>query len=128
MADTVRKLPLEGVRIADFSWITAGPRGTRVLGNFGAEVIKIESAARLDLTRGRPPFFPGKKGINASALFNNVNVDKRSMTLNMKHPMGCDLAKRLISMCDVVTDNFNPGVMKSMGLGYDDLIRVKPRP
>ncbi|MFC1886877.1 CaiB/BaiF CoA transferase family protein [Thermodesulfobacteriota bacterium] len=126
MNGSIKRLPLEGIRVADFSWISAGPRGTRLLGNFGAEIIKVESAARIDLSRGRPPFFPGKKGINASALFNNVNVDKRSITLNVKHPKGCKLAKQLIAVSDIVVDNFNPGVMKKTGLGYDELIKVKP--
>ncbi|MBI2831174.1 MAG: CoA transferase [Chloroflexi bacterium] len=124
MAD--KKLPLEGIRVADFSWVSAGPRGTRVLGNFGAEVIKIESAGRLDLNRGRPPFMPGNRGVNATALFNNVNCDKLGITLNLRHPKGRELAKKLCAISDIVIDNFNPGVMKKMGLGYDDLIKIKP--
>lgn len=126
MTSANKKLPLEGIRVADFSWVSAGPRGTRLLGNFGAEVIKIESAGRIDLNRGRPPFTPGKRGINASALFNNINCDKLSVTINMRTPKGRELAKKIVAISDIVIDNFNPGVMRKMGLGYDDLVKVKP--
>ena len=126
MVSSKNKLPLEGIRVADFSWVSAGPRGTRILCNFGAEVIKIESAGRIDLNRGRPPFTPGKKGVNASALFNNVNVDKLSVTLNLRHPKGRELAKKIVAISDIVVDNFNPGVMVKMGLGYDELVKIKP--
>jgi len=121
-----KNLPLEGIRVADFSWVSAGPRGTKLLGNFGAEVIKIESAGRIDLNRGRPPFTPGKKGVNASAMFNNINCDKLSVTLNLRHPKGRELAKRIAAISDIVIDNFNPGVMAKMGLGYEELVEVKP--
>ncbi len=120
------KTLLEGIRVADFSWVSAGPRGTRVLADFGAEVIKIESAGRLDLNRGRPPFAPGKRGINASGVFNNINCNKLSVTLNLRHPTACELARRIVAISDIVVDNFNPGVMQKLGLGYDDLVKVKP--
>ena len=126
MSAQVGKLPLEGIRVADFSWVSAGPRGTRILGNFGAEVIKIESAKRMDLNRGRPPFAAGKKGINVSGLFNNVNCDKLSVTLDLGNPKGCEIARKIVAISDIVIDNFNPGVMDRMGLGYDALTEVKP--
>ncbi len=126
MPKSNHKILLEGVRVADFSWVSAGPRGTRVLADFGAEVIKIESAGRLDLNRGRPPFAPGKRGINASGVFNNINCNKLSVTLNLRHPKACELARRIVAISDIVVDNFNPGVMQKLGLGYDDLVKVKP--
>jgi len=126
MGEAKKKLPFEGIRVADFSWVTAGPRWTKMLGDFGAQVIKIESAGRVDMNRGRPPLIPGKRGVNASALFNNINCDKLSVTLNLKHPKGRELAKQLVAVSDMVLDNFNPGVMDKMGLGYKDLVEVKP--
>lgn len=126
MPKSSKKMLLEGIRVADFSWVSAGPRGTGVLAAFGAEVIKIESASRLDLNRGRPPFAPGKRGINASGVFNNINYNKLSVTLNLRHPGACELAKRIVAVSDIVVDNFNPLVMQRLGLGYDDLVKVKP--
>jgi crotonobetainyl-CoA:carnitine CoA-transferase CaiB-like acyl-CoA transferase len=126
MPESKNKMPLEGIRVADFSWVSAGPRGTRVLADFGAEVIKIESAGRLDLNRGRPPFAPGKRGVNASGVFNNINCNKLSVTLNLRDPRGCELAKKIVAISDVVVDNFNPMVMQRLGLGYEDLVKVKP--
>jgi len=119
-------LPLKGIRVADFTWVAAGPRATRVLGNFGAEVIKVESANRLDMQRGRPPFAAGKTGVNVSGMFNNVNCDKLGVTLDLKTLRGKELAKKLVSVSDMVVDNFTPGVMERWGLGYADLVQVKP--
>jgi len=111
------KLPLEGIRIVDFYWVAAGPRSSRIFANLGAEVIKMESIARVDLSRGRPPFREGRTGINAGLGFNNGSVDKLSATLNMSRPEGREIAKRLIAMSDVVTDNYTPHVMDNWGLG-----------
>ena len=120
------KLPLKGIRIADFTWVAAGPATTRIFAILGAEVIKIESNRRIDLSRGRPPFAPGKTGINAGMSFNNVSAQKLSITLNMGHPKGRELAKRLISISDIVADNFTSGVMDRWGLGYEELVKIKP--
>ena len=106
-------LPLDGVRIADFSWQIAGPTCTRYLGAMGAEVIRVESNRRPDPYRDR-------------SISYFINQSKKSVTLNLGHPQGVELAKRLISVSDVVIENFAPGVIERLGLGYETLREVKP--
>lgn len=118
-------LPLKGVRIADFTWFGAGPMGTRPLAHYGAEVIIIESESRGGL-RHSPPFRDNKPGINLSGFFNDFNSGKLSITLNMNHPKGVELAKRLICISDVVVNNFSPGVMDKWGLSYEALKEINP--
>ncbi|MBI5442655.1 MAG: CoA transferase, partial [Deltaproteobacteria bacterium] len=121
------KLPLEGVRFIDFSWIQAGPWVGRYFANFGAEVIRIESSSRLDWARsvpGRPDHVEGRH--RRGALFTNFNCDKLGVTLNLRHPRGLEVAKKLVALGDVVVDNFSAGFMERLGLGYDELVKVKP--
>ena len=119
------ELPLSGVRIADFTWFGAGPMGTRPLAHYGAEVIVIESTTRGGL-RHSPPFRDNKPGLNLSGFFNNFNSGKLSITLNMNHPDGVDLAKRLIRVSDVVVNNFSPGIMDRWGLSYEAVREINP--
>ena len=120
-------LPLAGVRVADFSWVWAGPFCTAHLAHLGAEVIKIESRARLDLTRRLPASPRGiKPSANTSAVFNQWAQAKKSLRLNFTTPEGRRIARELIQRSDVVVDNFATGVMDSLGFGYDDLKRLKP--
>lgn len=120
------RLPLEGVRIADFGWILAVPQATAWLAVMGAEVIKIESMQRLDLIRllGQIPGRP--TDIDGSCYFNSLNFGKKSVTLNLGHPKGVELAKALILRSDIVAENFTVGNMKKWGLGYEDLYKIKP--
>lgn len=120
------RLPLEGIRIADFGWILAVPHATAWLGVMGAEVIKIESMQRLDLIRllGQSPNKP--LDINGSGYFNSLNFGKKSLTLDLGKPKGVELAKELIRRSDVVTENFTVGNMAKWGLGYEDLCKLKP--
>jgi crotonobetainyl-CoA:carnitine CoA-transferase CaiB-like acyl-CoA transferase len=120
------KRPLEGVRVADFSWVWAGPFCTLQLAHLGAEVIRIETASRPCITRLLPPWPDNKPGVNRSGYFNQYNQSKRSFTLNLKTPEALDIAKKLIEKSDVVAENFAGGVMDRMGLGYDVLKRIKP--
>src|ERR671937_3171527 len=113
--------PLSGVRVADFSVHAAGPFAGVMLAELGAEVIKIESAARLDITR-RPHTIYGKPPSN----FEQVNANKLSVALNLKEPRAVELALELISIGDLVLENFRPGVMDRLGLGYPKLREVKP--
>ncbi|MGE0598390.1 MAG: CaiB/BaiF CoA transferase family protein [Dehalococcoidia bacterium] len=117
--------PLAGVRILDFCWLIAGPLTTRLLADLGAEVIKVESMARVDRIRevGVQPPTPHAE---TNGVFNDVNVNKRSILLNLGDPKGIDLAKRLACTSDVVTSNFTPDRMIRWGLGYEDLKIVKP--
>ena len=124
---TNRQLPLAGVRVADFSWVWAGPFGALQLAHLGAEVIKVESHTRLDLAR-RLLYYPKgmEPGVNRCALFNQWGQGKKSLLLNLTTPKGRALAKELVSKSDVVLQNFATGVMDQLGLGYDELRRVKP--
>ena len=113
--------PLSGVRVADFSVHAAGPFAGMILASLGADVIKIESAARLDITR-RPHAMYGKP----PSSFEQVNASKRSVTLNLKESRALELAYDLVRISDVVLENFRPGVMDRLGLGYPQLREIKP--
>ena len=118
-------LPLEGVRIADFSQVWAGPSATLALALMGADVVKVESSRRIDTTRRLPPYADNIPGPNRAGYFNQYNQQKRSITLNIKDPEGLSVAKDLVKVSDVVIDNFAAGVMNRLGLGYDDLRAVR---
>ena len=120
------KLPLEGIRIADFTWWIAGTMCTRLLAAFGAEVIKIESTVQRDQIRDLPWTRPGTNGVNASQAFNGINPGKYGITLNPKHPKGLEVAKRLVAISDIVADNMTWGAMERLGLGYEEMIKIKP--
>lgn len=119
-------LPLAGVRIVDFTWIGAGSFTTKLLADFGADVIKIESQERLDTLRDAAPFKDGIRGVNRSGYFADRNTSKRSITVNMKDPKGQDLVRRLIRKSDVIANNFTPGTMEKFGLGYDAVKDIRP--
>jgi crotonobetainyl-CoA:carnitine CoA-transferase CaiB-like acyl-CoA transferase len=116
-----RRPPLAGVRVADFTWVWAGPFCTLQLAHLGAEVIRVETASRLCVTRLLPPFAEFKPGPNRSGYFNQYNQGKKSITLDLKRPEGIAVAKRLAAASDVVVENFAAGVMDRMGLGWDVL-------
>jgi len=120
------RLPLEGIRVADFTWVWAGPFCTLQLAHLGAEVIRIETASRPCITRLLPPWPDNKPGVNRSGYFNQYNQNKRSLTLNLKTPEALEIAKNLVAKSDIVAENFAGGVMDRMGLGYDVLKRIKP--
>ncbi len=118
--------PLDGVRVADFSWFGAGPIAGRTLADFGADVIRIESEARVDGLRLGQPQKPGKSGYNVCAYFNNFNADKRSFLLNMSAEGSRDVALRLIERSDIFLSNLTPRVIQRWGLTYEELCEVKP--
>jgi len=119
-------LPLDGIRVADFTWVWAGPFCTLQLAHLGAEVIRIESAKRTCVTRLLPPFADGTPGPNRSGYFNQYNQGKLSLALDLKQPDAIAVAKDLVAHCDIVCENFAAGVMDRMGLGYEALRSVKP--
>ncbi|MFC4055485.1 CaiB/BaiF CoA transferase family protein [Actinomadura syzygii] len=125
---TVTALPLDGVRVVDFTWLGAGPYTTRTLADHGAEVIRIESAKRTDRLRVLPPFAGGRRegSVNRSGYFADRNSNKLGVTINLKDPAGVDLVLRLIATADVVASNFTPGTLQSLGLGYEQARAVKP--
>lgn len=118
--------PLDGVRVADFSWFGAGPIAGRTLADFGAEVIRVESEARVDGLRLGQPQKPGKGGYNVCAYFNNYNAGKASLLLNMGAEGARDVALRLIERSDVFLSNLTPRVIERWGLTYDELREVNP--
>lgn len=120
-------LPLSGVRVVDLSWIIAGPTCTRVLADFGAQVIKVESQQVRDTIRNGAPFADGKQGINRSGFFNNVNRGKLGVTLNLGHPKGLDLLRRLLAISDVLVENFSSRILEDRwGLTYETLRELRP--
>jgi crotonobetainyl-CoA:carnitine CoA-transferase CaiB-like acyl-CoA transferase len=119
-------LPLQGIRVANFGWVWAGPVVGQTLGFLGAEVYKIESRARIDLTRMLPPFAGGVRDPDRSLSNHAGWAGNGSVTLNLKKTAAQELARALIAKCDVVVENFGPGAMETMGLGYDVLCATKP--
>lgn len=115
---------LNGLKVADFSWIGAGPLTTLELANDGATVVKIESSKRLDPTRYSTPFKDGIIGVDNSGFFLSSNASKYSATLNLQHPRGPEIAKRFVNWADVVVENYSYGFMDRVGLGYDELMKV----
>jgi crotonobetainyl-CoA:carnitine CoA-transferase CaiB-like acyl-CoA transferase len=118
--------PLSGIRVADFTWVWAGPTCTMQLAHMGAEVIRMETTNRICTLRMLPPWPGGAPNPNSSGYFNQYNQGKRGILLNIADPEGVAIAKRLVSMSDVAVENFASGVMKKRGLDYDELIKVKP--
>lgn len=124
-------LPLQGTRVLDFSWVWAGPYACLLLGSLGAEVIKVEGHKRSDLVRRSYPWplpepAPLRCPPNQGMSFNSVNMNKKSLTLDLSTPEGLELAKQLVGISDVVLDNMRPGAMIKLGLGYEDLCRIRP--
>ncbi|MBO9714573.1 CoA transferase [Sphingomonas sp.] len=117
---------LAGVKIADFSWVGAGPRATKDLADHGATVVKVESRKRLDLGRLSPPFKNGKRDPDGSAFFAITNTSKLGVTINLSDPRGIDVAKKLVAWADVVVENFGKGFMERIGLGFDVLRALRP--
>lgn len=117
---------LEGVKVADFTWVAAGPLTTNYLAQCGATVVKIESLSKLDGIRTFPPNKDSQAGANRSFLFSMENVNKLSMTLNLNHPKGIEVAKQLVAWADIVAENYRPGTMKRWGLDYENIKRINP--
>ncbi len=107
-------MPLDGVRVLDFTWVVAGPVATRILGDHGAQVVKVER-------KDPPPMGNRKLGLQC-----DLHRSKLSVALNMQHPRGVELARRLAAMSDIVMDNFSARVMRTWGMDYESLKSVKP--
>ena len=118
--------PLQGLRVLDFGWVLAGAIPGMVLADMGAQVIKVETRQRLDYMRQGRPLIGDERDPELNPMFHNVNRSKLSITLNTTHPGAIDLARRLAGRSDVVVENFSPGVMDRLGLGYEDLRKHKP--
>ena len=116
------RAPMDGLKVVDFSTIVAGPWATRLMADCGAEVIKIEAAGEGDLLRFTPPIAGG-----ASRVFAQYNRGKKSVALDLKAPADREVALRLMGEVDVVVENFRPGVMDRLGLGYAEASARNPR-
>ncbi len=117
------KLPLEGIRVLDLSRVLAGPFATQLLGDLGAEIIKVEAPGRGDETRSwGPPFADGE-----AAYYLSVNRNKKSITVNLKTPEGIDIIKKLAKISDVFIENFKVGGLDKLGLGYEEIKKENPR-
>jgi len=117
--------PLTGYRVIDFCWMIAGPLTTRLLADLGAEVIKVESLARVDRIREVGVQPRGEMSPETNGVFNDCNANKKSIMLNLGTAKGIALAKDLVRTADIVTSNFTPDRMDRWGLGYADLKAVK---
>ncbi|MFJ9390803.1 CoA transferase [Nocardioides sp. NPDC101246] len=132
---------LQGVRVLDFTWMLASAGATRFLAALGADVIKVEWHKNLDPRRGGNPVggreareaatgpvpsqWPADLGGPVGAQYNNKNPGKRGISLNVKHPKGLEMARRMVAESTIVAEGFSPGVMESWGLGYDELRKIK---
>jgi len=114
--------PLGGIRILDLTWVYAGPFATQILGDLGADIIKIEAAPVGDKTRIMPPFKNGYSGY-----FATLNRGKKSLALNLKKDKGRQLCLELAKKCDVLTENFAPHALEQLGLGYEDVKKANAR-
>lgn len=127
---TLNEIPgahvFDGVRIADFAWVGVGPNATMQMAFHGAEVIRVESSHRPDTFRSGGPRPAGDGTLDASAYFAKFNRGKRSVAINLAHPRGAEVAKRLIATADIVTESFAPGFMERIGLSYEEVRKIKP--
>lgn len=114
--------PLQGIRVIDLTRVLAGPFCTMLLGDMGAEVLKIEEPRHGDETRAWPPLIEG-----SSAYFRAVNRSKKSVALDLKTAAGRDVLERLIETADVLVENFRPGSLSSLGFGYEQVAAINPR-
>ena len=116
-----REGPLTGVRVLDLSRVLAGPFCSMIMADLGAEVIKVEEIGKGDQPRPIPPFKGGE-----SHYFLAINRGKKSVVIDLKTPEGLQLAKDLAAKCDIVVENYRPGVMDKLGVGYEALREVQP--
>ncbi len=124
--ENLKKKALAGIKVADFTRAVAGPITTKTLSDYGAEVIKIEGKVKFDGHRMASPFKDNIPGLNRGGDFNQDSTGKLSIALNLAHPKGIEIAKKFIAQADIVVENFAGGVMKRMGLGYEELKKIKP--
>lgn len=118
--------PLAGLKVLDFMWVIAGPFFTRVLTDYGATVIKVESSKRLEPARGAPTFKDNEPGLDTGMPFQNFNAGKLGMTLDPNNEAARKIILELVQWADVVTESFSPKAMKAWGLDYESLRNVNP--
>ena len=112
---------LEGIKVLDLTRVLAGPYATMILGDMGAEIIKIEAMGTGDDSRAFGPYVNGE-----SAYFMSINRNKKSITMNLKNPEAIRVFKEMVKKVDVVVENFRPGTMEKLGIGYDVIKEINP--
>jgi len=117
---------LEGIKVADFSWVAVGPQVTRELAEQGATVVRVESHKRPDLLRVAMPYKDGIAGIDRSGYWTAYNTNKYGMSVDLSKPRGREAARKLVAWADIVADGFAPGAMKKLGLDYESCRQIKP--
>lgn len=119
-------LPFEGLKVLDFMWVMAGPAGTRILADYGAQVVRVESANKIETARTIQPFLDDQGGAENSGLYQNMNAGKLGLTLDLTRPEAREVVLDLVRWADVVCESFSPKAMRAWGLSYEDLRQVKP--
>ena len=117
---------LQGIRVLEASTGVAGPYCAKLLADYGAEIIKVEQPAVGDSSRQRGPFPEDRLHIEKSGLFLHLNTNKKGITLDVEHPDGPGIFKRLVQECNVLIESYRPGEMEALGLGYEVLRRLRP--
>lgn len=120
------ELPLTGVKVLDFMWAIAGPGSTRMLADYGATVVRVETSHRFDACRTVGPFQNGRPGGESSGLFYNMNAGKHPFSVDLSKPEGRAVILDLVRWADVVTESFSPKAMQAWGFDYESLRKVKP--
>jgi len=119
-------LPLEGVKILDLFWQLAGPGATRMLADYGATVVRVESTQHIDTLRVIPPYQFNNPHPEGAGAYQSANANKLGMTLNVREPEGREVLMELVSWADVVTESFAPGIVDRVGLSYEALRETRP--
>jgi benzylsuccinate CoA-transferase BbsF subunit len=123
--NNMKKKLFEGLKVADFGWVAEGPMIAKYLSDYGAEVVRLEGRKRPEPMRARGPHKDGVIGLDRSASSNQWNTSKLSLAINLSKPGGVEIAKKIVAWADIVIENFSGGAMAEMGLGYDELKKIK---
>ncbi len=119
-------LPFEGLNVADFTWLIAGPQATKYLADHGATVVRVETENPPCRLRTMGPYMDGVPGTNRSQAFGEFNTSKLGITLDLKNPAGIAVARKLIAWADLYVENFTPGTVEDLGIGYEAARALNP--
>ncbi len=119
-------LPLADLKVLDFMWVMAGPASTRVLADWGATVVRVESSNKVEAARTIQPFLNGEAGADNGGLYQNMNAGKLGITIDISKPESRELILDLVRWADVVCESFSPHALRDLGLSYEDLRAIKP--
>lgn len=117
---------LGGIKVVDFTWVVVGPMLGRYLADYGASVVHVETSTRPDTLRMTPPYRDDKPGIDRSGCYANYNCNKYGVSLNLNHPEGLRVAKKLVKWADIFLESFMPGTMAKWGMDYQSLREINP--